>query len=381
MKWSPPLTLNDLIKDVVFEELPNSREDFKLWLQNKYLNLDHETIERWSLELYDCGPLQNLLNDPAVTEVIAQGHESIVYEKHGQLQQYEDQFLSPLTFRNFIFRLMQEAQMRTDFQQPCSDGQWRSFRVHLIQKPLVPYEFHLTLRRQQPEAFKLETLLKKEMISPEQKFQLECIVKQKKNALIVGPTGSGKTTVLNALLQEADSDRIIALEDTTELKMPNTKSVALLTRYDSQGHLKNFDLSDLLRQSLRMRPERLVVGEIRGSEATQLLMALATGHSGSFGTLHAEDPHQALLRLEMLTQMGAPQWTLQSIRQLIYESVDLIIVVGMENAIDENNTKKRRLKGIFEITSLEPHGFLLEPFRTLKTTQPHLQKYQAVQIL
>lgn len=368
------LTLNEFIKEIVFEELPGSITDFKVWIKNKYPDLTDAIIDRWSLELYDSGPLAQLLNDPDVTEVIAQGHEAIVFEKHGQLQLLHDAFLSPLTFRNFIFRLMQEAQIRTDFQQPCSDGQWREFRVHLIQRPLVPYEFHLTLRRQQPVAFTLEDLKNKEMLSQEQKLILEHIVQEKKNALVIGPTGSGKTTLLNALLQEAKGERIIALEDTVELKMPNTISTSLLTRYDSQGHLKNFDMSDLLRQSLRMRPERIVVGEIRGGEATQLLMALATGHSGSFGTLHAEDPWQALLRLEMLTQMGAPQWTLQSIRQLIFQSLDMVIVVDQVD-------KKRKLKGVFEISSLEPHGFLLEPYRLLKTTQPRPHKNLAAQSL
>ena len=357
------MTLNDFIKEIVFEELPHSAVEFQSWVLSKYPTLDTTVIERWSVELYDCGPLHTLINHTEVTEIIAQGHQAVIYEKQGVLKNFDDCFFSALTFRNFIFRLMQEAQIRIDLQQPCVDGQWRNFRVHLIQQPLVPYEFHLTLRRQQPTAFTLEQLKNKNMMTEVQMGLLQHIVKEKLNALVVGPTGSGKTTLLNALLQEAADERIVALEDTVELKMPNAKSVSLLTRYDSQGHLKNFDLSDLLRQSLRMRPERLVVGEIRGGEATQLLMALATGHQGSFGTLHADDPWQALLRLEMLTQMGAPQWTLQSIRQLIWHSLDVIAVVELMN-------QKRRLKGIYQITALESHGFLLEPYRV---SQPKLQ--------
>lgn len=357
------MTLNEFLKNTVFEELPQNIDTFKIWIKNNYVTMKEETIERWAEELYGTGPLQKLIEDSDVTEIIVQGHEHIVFERHGKLELLQDSFLSALTYRNFIFRVMQEAEVRTDFQQPCVDGQWRSFRLHLIQKPLVAYDFHLTLRRQQPIAFTLLDLKDKEMFSNEQKVQLEQIVKTKLNALVIGATGSGKTTLLNALLQEAKDERIVALEDTKELKMPNKLSVSLLTRFDSQGHLKNFDLGDLLRQSLRMRPERLVVGEIRGGEATQLLMALATGHQGSFGTLHAEDPWQALLRLEMLVQMGAPQWSVLSIRQLIWQSVNVIIVV-------EHQHQKRRLKGIYQIASLEPHGFLLEPYRLLKPMLP-----------
>lgn len=354
------MTLNEFIKDIVFEELPQTIMDFKIWLKNNYVTLTEETIDRWAEELYGTGPLKKLIDDQDVTEIIVQGHQYIIFERHGQIEILNDSFLNPLTYRNFIFRVMQEAQIRTDLADPCADGQWRSFRLHLIQKPLVCYDFHLTLRRQQPEAFTLQNLKDKGMLTNEQKSMLEQIVEDKLNAIVVGPTGSGKTTLLNSLLCEAKSDRIVALEDTKELKMPNDKSVSMLTRFDSQGHLKNFDLGDLLRQSLRMRPERLVVGEIRGGEATQLLMALATGHQGSFGTLHAEDPWQALLRLEMLVQMGAPQWAVQSIRQLIWQSVDVIIVVDQQDKI-------RKLKGIYQIASLEPHGFLLESYRLLKS--------------
>ena len=348
----------------MFEELPGSIQDFKIWIRNHYPALETQTVERWSEELYGCGPLHSLLEEDDITEIIVQGHEHILYEKNGAFQKLQDAFLTPLTFRNFIFRLMQEAEIRTDLQQPCADGQWRSFRVHLIQRPLVPYEFHLTLRKQRLRAFNLEDLAERAMISVEQKLLLEQIIHEKKNILVVGSTGSGKTTLLNALLLAAKEERVVALEDTKELKMPNSHSVALLTRQDPQGHLKNFDLGDLLRQSLRMRPERLLVGEIRGGEATQLLMALATGHSGSLGTLHAEDPWQALLRLEMLVQIGAPQWNLQSVRQLIWQSLDLILVV-------EQKDQKRRLKELYQISSLEPHGFLLEPYRCLKPMPRH----------
>ena len=143
------------------------------------------------------------------------------------------------------------------------------------------------------------------------------------------------------------------IEDTEELHLPNQASTKLLSRPQLSAQLPAVDLGELVKQSLRMRPQRLVVGEVRGAEAKDLLMALATGHQGSWGTLHAVDARQALLRLEMLIQLGAPQWSLPAIRQLLHLSVDAIVVCGIAN-------EKRQLEGIFKVASLESFGFLLE---------------------
>jgi len=129
----------------------------------------------------------------------------------------------------------------------------------------------------------------------------------------------------------------------------------LVTREDPQGVLPPVDQMQLVRRTLRLRPDRIVMGEVRGAEAKDFLMALATGHGGSFGTLHAQDASQALLRLEMLIQMGAPQWGLQAIRRLIQLSLDYVIVA------EKNKAGNRHLKGIYRLCSLEDNGFLLEP--------------------
>jgi pilus assembly protein CpaF len=172
---------------------------------------------------------------------------------------------------------------------------------------------------------------------------------------LIGPTGSGKTAVLNACLAEISKDeRVVILEDTDELRCANPLSTKLLSRWDSQKILSEVTLSDLVRLSLRLRPDRLVMGEVRGPEAKDLLMALSTGHRGSLATLHAETAQQALLRLEMLIQLGAPQWSLQAVRQLIHLSLDVIVVLKMEG-------RRRRLHGMWRLSSLETFGFTLEP--------------------
>jgi pilus assembly protein CpaF len=147
---------------------------------------------------------------------------------------------------------------------------------------------------------------------------------------------------------------VVILEDTDELPRPNSASTKLLTRSLASAELPEITLADLLRQSLRMRPFRIVMGEVRGAEAKDLILALATGHSGSLGTLHASEARQALLRLEMLIQLGAPQWSVQAIRQLIQLSVDVLVVCG-------NRDGHRCLEGIFRVAALESFGFLLEP--------------------
>ena len=181
------------------------------------------------------------------------------------------------------------------------------------------------------------------------------MIRQQENLLFIGPTGCGKTTVLGACLRELRGDeRAVIIEDTDELARPNSASTTLLTRGPFTPALPEVTLTDLVRQSLRMRPSRLVMGEVRGAEAKDLLLALATGHSGSLGTLHASEPRQALLRLEMLVQLGAPQWSVQAVRQLIQLSVDGLVVCGNEGG-------HRRLEGIFKVAALESFGFLLDP--------------------
>ncbi len=238
---------------------------------------------------------------------------------------------------------------------PFADGRWHDMRVHLIIPPASGDEAVITLRRHPKNPWSFSRLREQEWAREDQLCALSRLVSEKSNFLIIGGTGSGKTSVLNACLAEIPiSERALIIEDTSELKAPNAISSKLLSRRDPQGHLKDIDQSDLLKQALRMRPDRIVMGEIRGGEAKDLLMAFATGHRGCMGTLHADNARQALLRLEMLIQIGAPQWNVQAVRSLIWLSLQAVVVVG------KNDKGQRKLDGIYKIASLEDIGFLIE---------------------
>lgn len=310
--------------------------------------------KRLEQEFFGLGPLVQIASDPEITEVIINGITSIWFEKQGRLQQHSENFLSELTLENFVHRLCHDASIKIDLKTPTTNGTWNQFRVHIVRNPLTSVSYHLTLRKHPESPWTFSQLKQHGWGSERCIEQMHELVKERKNFLIIGTTGSGKTSVLNACLQALPpSERVVCIEDTSEVRLPNSSSVKLLTRQDLYSNMTNYCLTSLLKESLRMRPDRIVMGEVRGAEAKDLLLALATGHKGSMGTLHASHPRQALLRLEMLIQLGAPDWNTEAIRQLIHLSLDAIVVLKNENG-------RRQLEGIYRITSLERIGLVVE---------------------
>lgn len=334
-------------------------------LEAKMKNWPRDLSQRLSEELFGLGPLKELLDSEEFTEILVLDFDNILVEQNGRLTPYPDQFLSNWTFRNCVERLFSLLKTQCDLSRAAVDAHYKNFRVHVIQRPLVSSDYQLSFRRHPLQRWSFDKLLTCGFLNREQADQLSLLIEEKKNMIIVGPTGSGKTTLLKACLNEVENtDRVVVIEDTHEIEPPNTFSTHLLARESENLNLKSYTLGDLLRQSLRMRPDRLVVGEVRGGEAKELLMALSTGHQGSFGTLHAGSAQEALFRLEFLIQMGAPQWSLESLRRLIFLSLQNIVVVGHQE-------RRRKLKGIYSISSMENSGLLLEQFRprSLKSSQ------------
>jgi pilus assembly protein CpaF len=329
----------------------------------KILNLEikaHDEIYRSRLveEFFGYGPLDKIVLDEDVTEIIINSWKDIWFEKSGKFFISEDTFLSPTTYHNFVHRLCKNLKSQLTFEQPFLCITKDNLRYHLVSPSISGDDFALSIRKHRNAPWRMDDLLKKNSITNFQFDFIKNIIKERKNFLVIGATGSGKTTFLNCCLKLFEQDeRAVLIEDTSELIIPNGLSTKLLTRKDSHGLLSPIDLTILIREALRMRPDRLVLGEVRGPEAKDLLLALSTGHEGSIGTLHAVSAQEALIRLEMLIQLGAPQWSLDAIRRLIYFSIHFIV------CIERNQVGQRSVKDIHKLSGLESFGFLLEKIK------------------
>ena len=313
-----------------------------------------ENKQRILSEFSGFGPLDSLLSQEDINEIIINGKDHIFYEKYGRILQLEDSFLSTVTFHNIVEKIGTQARLTVNLKKPFNEGKWGPFRVHLLCPPIVKEDFHICLRRHPKSLWTFEKLAEQNWAPPEAIEMARQFVQDQLNFLIVGSTSSGKTSVLNACLQDIKTnERILSIEDTDEIILPNKASAKLLSQTDPESSKALIDQQCLVRQSLRLRPDRIVMGEVRGEEAKDLLLALATGHKGSIGTLHGSDHKQALWKLETLAQMGAPQWQSSTIQKLIFSSLKGLIILEKKDGM-------RLLKGIYKITALEPSGFLFE---------------------
>ena len=317
-------------------------------------NCSHQNQQRILSEFSGFGPLDSLLNQEAINEIIINGKDHIFYEKYGKILLLEDHFLSKITFRNIVEKIGTQAGLTVHLKKPFAEGKWGVFRVHILRPPIVKEDFHICLRRH-PKSLWTFDKLEELNWAPKQAIEIvQQFVKDRFNFLIIGSTSSGKTSVLNACLQEVkQNERVLSIEDTDEIILPNKASTKLLSQTDPESEKALIDQHNLVKQSLRLRPDRIVMGEVRGAEAKDLILALATGHKGSIGTLHGNDHKQALWKLETLAQIGAPQWKSSTIQRLIFSSLQGLLVLEKKDGM-------RLLKGIYKITALEPSGFLFE---------------------
>ncbi len=317
-------------------------------------NSSLENRERILSEFSDFGPLGALFNQPDISEIMVNGPENIFYEKQGQILKLKDSFLSTLTFHNIVEKISAKAGLSVNIKKPFAEGKWGPFRLHILRPPVVQGDFHLCFRRPAKHLWTFERLEERNWAPKKAIEIIRQFIRDKLNFLIVGSTSSGKTSVLNACLQEtAAHERILSIEDIDEIILPNGASAKLLSQTDPESAKDLIGLERLVRQSLRLRPDRIVIGEVRGGEAKDLLMALATGHRGSISALHGQDHRQALWKLETLAQMGAPQWQSSTIRKLIFSSLNGLLVLDKRDGA-------RILRGIYRITALESSGFLFE---------------------
>src|SRR6266576_3491607 len=293
--------------------------------------LAHDDRERLAAEIGDdifgYGPLERVLSDSTVSEVMVNGSTDIWIERDGRLTQTELRFTDDSQLRRIITKMVGQIGRRIDESSPMVDARLPDgSRVNAVIPPLSLSGPLLTIRRFAKERFGLEELTRLGTVTPEVVGFLCGCVRADLNILVSGGTGSGKTTMLNALSAAVpDSNRIVTIEDAAELQLKQAHVLRLEGRpknIEGQGEVT---IRDLVRNALRMRPERIIVGEVRGAEAFDLLQAMNTGHDGSMGTLHANNPREALARLESMITMGGYSLPSRTIREMICASVDVII--------------------------------------------------------
>ncbi|MGZ3725272.1 MAG: CpaF family protein [Pseudobdellovibrio sp.] len=339
----------------LFEQLNSQNQSLQHFVWPSHLkNVDISVQNRILNEFNGHGPLEELLQNDEVSEILVNNFNRIFYEKRGQLFTHPDHFYSPKSYLSYVDRLAQKCGRQLNREKPVLEVQIESSRFTLVYSEISDGAPILSIRKLNHSIISFDHLEKEGWAPPAVISEIKKMVLNKKNILIVGGTSSGKTTAMKCLLNlVGETERVILIEDTRELALPNAASVSLLTREDLSEQIKKITLDFLIKKSLRLRPDRLVIGEIRGAEACSLLQALSTGHSGSLCTLHALNSKQALLRLEMLVQMGAPQWDLRAIRRLIALTLDYVIVV-------EKKSAERRLKEIHQLKSVEESGITLQ---------------------
>lgn len=273
------------------------------------------------------GPLDHFLKDPNITEIMVNAPNAIYVERFGKIEHAEEKFLDETHLRRIIDKIVAQVGRRIDESVPMVDARLPDgSRVNAIIPPLAIDGAKLTIRKFSKEPFKIEDLIRFGTLTQKVAAFLEVCVKGRLNIIVSGGTGSGKTTTLNVLSSFIPPDeRIITIEDAVELQLHQDHVVQLESRPANIEGKGQVTIRDLVRNALRMRPDRIVVGEVRGGEALDMLQAMNTGHDGSLTTLHANSPRDALSRLETMVLMSGMDLPIRAIREQMSSAIDLII--------------------------------------------------------
>ncbi|HYE64483.1 MAG TPA: CpaF family protein [Pyrinomonadaceae bacterium] len=313
------------------------------------------TVERERLvnevqhELFGLGPLEPLLADPTVSDILVNSYSQIYVERRGKLEVTNITFKDDEHLMRVIERIVSSVGRRIDESSPMVDARLQDgSRVNAIIPPLSIDGPVLSIRRFGAEPLRMSALIENRALTREIAEMLEMCVRARLNVLISGGTGAGKTTLLNALSAYIPADeRIVTIEDSAELQLQQPHVVRLETRPPNIEGRGEVTQRDLVRNALRMRPDRIVIGEVRGGEAIDMLQAMNTGHDGSLTTIHANTPRDALARLETMIQMTGMRLSDRAMRQQIASAINLVIQAA------RLSDGSRRITSISEITGME----------------------------
>ncbi len=300
-------------------------------------------------DMLGLGPLEPLLADDKITEIMVNGPNQIYVEKGGRLTLTDVTFRDNQHAQSVATRIVTAIGRRIDESSPLCDARLMDgSRVNIIIPPLAIDGTSITIRKFSKKKITLDVMEGYGSLSPTMRKVLEIAGRCRCNILISGGTGSGKTTLLNAISQMIDpAERIVTIEDAAELQLQQPHVVRLETRPANLEGDGEITMRDLLKNSLRMRPDRIIVGETRGGEAIDMLQAMNTGHDGSFSTVHANRPREALMRLENMVGLAGVNLAPRAIRQLIASAVDMIVQVS------RMRDGSRRITHISEVVGME----------------------------
>jgi pilus assembly protein CpaF len=315
-------------------------------LSRRQRQLIIECIEN---EVMGLGPLEPLLADSTISDILINGHDTIYIERRGKLELTDARFTDHSHLLNTIDRIVSAVGRRIDESSPMVDARLADgSRVNVIIPPLALDGAVMSIRRFGTELLSMESLVGLGTLSAEVAEVLSAIVKSRLNVLVSGSTGSGKTTMLNILSGYIPSDeRIVTIEDSAELQLQQPHVVRLETRPPNIEGKGAVTSRDLVRNSLRMRPERIIVGEVRGEEAFDMLQAMNTGHDGSLTTVHANSPRDALGRIENMVSMTGINFPIKALRSQIASAIDVVLQIAR---LDDG---KRKLVSLQEISGME----------------------------
>ncbi|WP_153557563.1 CpaF family protein [Roseimaritima sediminicola] len=307
-------------------------------------------------ETFGLGPLELLLKDAKVSDILINGPKNIYVEKGGQMQKTDVEFRDNKHLMQIIDRIVSKVGRRVDETCPMVDARLEDgSRVNAIIPPLALDGAAMSIRRFGSNPLKLEDLLNYRAFTPEMVMLLEGCIKARLNMVIAGGTGSGKTTLLNTLSSFiSHSDRIVTIEDAAELQLQQDHVVRLETRPANIEGNGRVSATDLVSNALRMRPERIIIGECRGGETLDMLQAMNTGHDGSLTTIHANTPRDAISRLETLVMMAGFEMPPKAIRSQISGAVDVLI---QANRLQGG---PRRVTAITEVVGMEQDTIVLQ---------------------
>ena len=300
-------------------------------------------------EVFGLGPLESLMADPRVSDILVNTYRQVYVEREGQLELTDVRFESDAHLLKIIDKIVSAVGRRVDESSPMVDARLPDgSRVNAIIRPLAVDGPMLSIRRFSMVPLMMEDLVRHKSLTPEMAEILAGLVKSKVNLLVSGGTGTGKTTLLNAMSHAIPvTERIISIEDAAELQLQQPHVVRLETRPPNIEGKGEVPQRLLVRNSLRMRPDRIILGELRGAEAVDMLWAMNTGHEGSMGTIHANSPRDALSRLEIMIGMAGLSLPPKAMRQQISSALTVVIQVT------RLSDGKRKLTSLQEITGME----------------------------